>query len=152
MYELYLEFGGKGIRKYDLLRWNLFAQKMAEVKTAIEKMARREAPFQNVPQYMYFRTPAAGEVQWTRSFYRPSPANTTAPAGIVRVNWRQAIDAQYGANVRPVGTTFTVGTTTATSTAAGLGAEYVPGRGKELLPIPQSTIASDPALVQNFGY
>lgn len=39
-----------------------------------------------------------------------------------------------------------------TSTAAGLAAEYVPGKGKELLPIPQSTISSDPALVQNFGY
>jgi hypothetical protein len=70
----------------------------------------------------------------------------------VRVNWRLSIDPQYVANLRPVGTVYTQGTTRATSTGAGLAAEYVPGKGKELLPIPQSTIASDPALVQNFGY
>lgn len=150
--ERYLEFGGEGIRKYDLIRWNLFATRMNEVKADIEKLAKAQAPYQNVPQYMYFRTPAAGPVQWTRSFYRPSPANTTAPTGTVRVNWRQAIDAAYLANLRPAGTSYTLGTTTASSTGAGLAAEYVPGQGKELLPIPQSTLASDPALVQNFGY
>jgi hypothetical protein len=150
--ERYLEFGSEGIRKYDLLRWNLFAQKIAEVKANIEKLSKGEAPYQNVPQYMYFRTPSASALQWTRSFYRPSPANNAAPTGTVRVNWRLSIDPQYVANLRPVGTVYTQGTTRATSTGAGLAAEYVPGKGKELLPIPQSTIASDPALVQNFGY
>ncbi|RPD44943.1 RagB/SusD family nutrient uptake outer membrane protein [Hymenobacter sediminis] len=150
--ERYLEFGGEGIRKYDLIRWNLFATKIAEVKANIEKLAKNEAPYQNVPQYMYFKTPAAGPVQWTRSFYRPSPTPNTAPAGTVRVNWRQAIDAAYLANLRPAGTSYTLGTTTASSTGTGLAAEYVPGQGKELLPIPQSTLASDPALVQNTGY
>ena len=152
MNERYLEFGGEGIRKYDLLRWNLLDAKLSEVKANIEKMANRQAPYQNVPQYMYYRTPAAGNVQWTRSFYRPSPANTTAPSGTVRVNWRQAIDAMYVANTRPSGRSVTVGTTSATSTGTGLAAEYVPNAGKELLPIPQSTIAADPALVQNAGY
>ncbi|SET53059.1 RagB/SusD family nutrient uptake outer membrane protein [Hymenobacter actinosclerus] len=150
--ERYLEFGSEAIRKYDLIRWNLFAAKIAEVKANIEKMAKGEAPYQNVPLYMYYRTPAAGNVQWTRSFYRPSPTPNTAPAGTVRVNWRQAITAQYVADTKPAGTAYTLGTTTATSAASGLAAEYVPGRGKELLPIPQSTISSDPALVQNFGY
>ncbi|UOR06654.1 RagB/SusD family nutrient uptake outer membrane protein [Hymenobacter aerilatus] len=150
--ERYLEFGGEGIRKYDLLRWNLFETKMAEVKANIEKMARGQAPYQNVPLYMYYRTPSATGLQWARSAYRPSPANITAPTGTVRVNWRQAIDAQYVANTKPAGTSFTLGATTATSAASGLAAEYVPGKGKELLPIPQSTISADPALKQNFGY
>ncbi|QIL75141.1 RagB/SusD family nutrient uptake outer membrane protein [Hymenobacter sp. HDW8] len=151
--ERYLEFGGEGIRKFDLLRWNLFEQKIAEVKANIEKLSKGEAPYQNVPQYMYFRTPSASALQWTRSFYRPSPANNAAPAGTVRINWRLSVDAQYVANTKPVGTVYIQNATTrATSTGAGLAAEYVPGKGKELLPIPQSTIASDPALVQNFGY
>jgi hypothetical protein len=150
--ERYLEFGSEGIRKYDLLRWNLFATKIAEVKANIVKMARGEAPYDKVPLYMYFKTPAAGEVQWTRSFYRPSPTPNTAPTGTVRVNWRQAIDAAYVANTQPAGTSFTLGTTTAPSIGSGLAAQYVPGQGKELLPIPQSTLISDPALVQNFGY
>lgn len=150
--ERYLEFGSEGIRKYDLLRWNLFAQKMAEVKANIEKMSKGEAPYQNVPLYIYHRTPAAGALQWTRSFYRPSPTNNAAPSGTVRVNWRQNINAQYVANTKPAGTVYTQGSTRATSNASGLAAEYEPGDGKELLPIPQSTISSDPALVQNFGY
>jgi len=150
--ERYLEFGSEGIRKYDLLRWNLLATKLAEVKANIEKMARGVAPYQNVPQYMYYRTPSASPVQWTRSFYRPSPATAAAPTGTTRVNWRQAITADYVANTMPAGATYTLGTTTGKSTGAGLAAEYVLGKGKELLPIPQATLSSDPALVQNSGY
>jgi hypothetical protein len=162
--ERYLEFGGEGIRKYDLLRWNLFEQKLAETNSNLEKMGRGDAPYQNVPLYQFYRTPTATSqavqpVQWTRSFYKPTPAAllpttpaTPLPTGIVRVNWRQGIDANYLANLRPAGTSFTLGTTTATSIGSGLAAEYVPGQGKELLPIPQATIVADPALKQNFGY
>lgn len=151
--ERYLEFGGEGIRKYDLMRWNLFATKIAEVKANIEKMANNQAPYQNIPQYLYYRAPSASPLQWANSFYRPSPA--TAPAGTTRVNWRQSINALYIANTKPAGTyqiTVNGTTTTEISTAQGLAAEYVPGRGKELLPIPQATLAADPALKQNFGY
>jgi hypothetical protein len=149
--ERYLEFGSEGIRKYDLLRWNLFAQKLSEVKANLEKLAKGEAPYLNVPQTLYYRTPiTAGPVQWVRSFYRPSPA--TAPTGTASVNWRAAINAAYIANTRPSGSTYTLGTTSATSTGTGLAAEYVPGQGKELLPIPQSTLSADRALIQNYGY
>ena len=102
MNERYLEFGSEAIRKYDLLRWNLFDTKIAEAKANLEKLAKNQAPYQNVPQYMYFKTPTAiGPVQYTRSFYRPSPTSTAAPAGTVRVNWAQAINAAYIANTRP---------------------------------------------------
>ncbi|OON69862.1 hypothetical protein B0919_07835 [Hymenobacter sp. CRA2] len=153
--ERYLEFGGEAIRKYDLLRWNLFATKIAEVKANIEKMAKNEAPYQNIPQYMFYRTPSASPVQWVNSFYRPSPY-TTAPAGTTRVNWRQSINAAYIANTKPAGTSYSLTlngtTTTETSAGTGLAAEYRPGQGKELLPIPQATLSADPALQQNFGY
>lgn len=160
--ERYLEFGSEGIRKYDLIRWNLFATKLAEAKANLEKMAKGEAPYQNVPRYLYFRTPAAGSLRWAFSFYRPSnpsfdpptspTAPSTAPTGTTRVNWRQAIDAAYIANTKPASTPYTLGTSTAASQGSGLAAEYVPGQGKELLPIPQSTLAADNKLVQNFGY
>ncbi|MDO7848304.1 RagB/SusD family nutrient uptake outer membrane protein [Hymenobacter sp. M29] len=158
--ERYIEFGGEGIRKYDLLRWNLFETKLAEVKSNIEKMALGLPPYQNVPLYQYYRTPTAASlavqpVQWTRSFYKPSPAVNTAPTGTVRVNWRQGIDAAYVANTKPAGTVYTLNAATpvtATSIGSGLAAEYVPGRGKELLPIPSATLSADPALKQNFGY
>lgn len=158
--ERYIEFGGEGIRKYDLLRWNLFDTKLAEVKANIEKLAQGLPPYQNVPLYQYYRTPTASSlavnpVQWTRSFYRPSPTANAAPTGTTRVNWRQAIDAQYVANTKPSGTSYRLPGSTAaavTSIGSGLAAEYVPAKGKELLPIPQSTISADPALTQNYGY
>jgi hypothetical protein len=76
------------------------------------------------------------------------------------VNWRLAIDGTYVANLQPNGTvvpisTTTGGTTTTTnvnSTGTGMAAEYIAGLGKELLPIPQTTLDTDPALKQNFGY
>ena len=122
-------------------------------------MAQGLPPYQNVPLYQYYTTPttastAVQPIKWTRSFYKPSPTSNAAPAGTTRVNWRQSIDAQYVANTKPSGTSYTLpGTTTALSSAAtGLAAEYAPGKGKELQPIPQATLSADPALKQNFGY
>jgi hypothetical protein len=157
--ERLLEFGGEGVRKYDLLRWNLLADKLASTKASLNLLRAGTAPYQNVPQYQYYRV-VSGQVQWTRSFYRPSPANATAPSGTTRVNWRQSVDNTYVANLQPNGTavpfTTTTGgvttTVTVNSTGAGLAAEYVTGQGKELLPIPQTTLDTDPMLKQNFGY
>jgi hypothetical protein len=133
--ERLLEFGGEGIRKYDLLRWGQLATKLAETKAELAKMQLGQAPYNTVPQYQYFRV-VNGQVQWARSFYRPSPAAT--PTGTTRVNWRLAVDAAYLTNTRPGGT--------------GLAADFVPNAGKELLPIPQSTIDTDLNVKQNFGY
>ena len=48
--ERYLEFGHEGIRRYDLLRWNLLATKLAETRTKIQQMRDRVAPYTYVPQ------------------------------------------------------------------------------------------------------
>lgn len=149
--ERLLEFGAEGVRKYDLLRWNLLADRLATTKANLNLLRAGAAPYNTVPQYQYFRV-VNGVVQWQRSFYRPSPANTTAPTGTTRVNWRQGVDATYVANLQPNGTALTIGTTPVTSVGSGMAAEYVPGQGKELLPIPQTTLDTDPAIKQNFGY
>ena len=75
-----------------------------------------------------------------------------APTGTTRVNWRLAIDAAYVGNLQPNGTAVNVSGTTVNSVGSGMAAEYLPGLGKELLPIPQTTLDTDPALKQNFGY
>jgi hypothetical protein len=151
--ERLLEFGSEGIRKYDLLRWNLLDQKISQTKSNLNLMRIAAAPYQNVPQYQYYRV-VSGVVQWARSFYRPSPAAT--PTGTTRINWRQAIDATYVSNLQPNGTSvaLTTGTTTTTTISAGTGlaAEYTLGQGKELLPIPQTSLDTNPALKQNAGY
>jgi hypothetical protein len=149
--ERLLEFGSEGIRKYDLLRWNLLASKLSDTKAALNLLRQGLAPYNNVPLYQYYRV-VNGAIQWTRSFYRPSPANITAPTGTARVNWRFGIDATYIANLQPNGIAVNVGGTNVNSVGSGMAAEYVPGTGKELLPIPQTTLDTDPALKQNFGY
>jgi hypothetical protein len=53
--ERLLEFGGEGIRKYDLLRWNLLADRIGKAKANLALMQAAAAPYQNVPQYQYYR-------------------------------------------------------------------------------------------------
>ncbi|MGI4744105.1 MAG: RagB/SusD family nutrient uptake outer membrane protein [Janthinobacterium lividum] len=157
--ERLLEFGDEGVRKYDLLRWSLLADRIASTKANLNLMRQGLAPYQNVPQYQYYKV-VNGVIQWTRSFYRPSPTVIAAPTGTTRVNWRLAVDATYVANLQPNGTVVSVSTTTGgvttttvvNSTGTGMAAEYVAGQGKELLPIPQTTLDTDPALKQNSGY
>jgi len=139
--ERFLEFGGEGIRKYDLIRWNLLATRIAETKDALRAMQAETGtgPYANVPQYMYTQV-VNGEVRWLNSFYRPSRAVApTPPTGgpVTRVNWRQEISAANS---------------TSTDWIRNVAGEYQPGRGKELLPIPQMAIDTNPNLRQNFGY
>ena len=53
--ERFLEFGHEGIRKYDLIRWNLLTTKIAEARTKIQQIRDRVAPYTNVPQYIYWK-------------------------------------------------------------------------------------------------
>jgi len=85
--ERYLEFGSEGIRKFDLIRWNLLAQKIAETRTRIAQMKTSSGPYANVPQYLFWRNNGE-EIQWNNSFYRPN-TSTTAPTGWTRLDWRQ---------------------------------------------------------------
>ena len=128
--ERFLEFGGEGIRKYDLLRWNLLDTKITEARANLTKLMGAQAPYTYVPNNMYYRV-TGGQVVWARSFYRPSPAAT--PTGTTAVTWRSSLTAALIANVA---------------------SEYLPGKGKELLPFPQGTIDTNKnaGFKQNDGY
>jgi starch-binding outer membrane protein, SusD/RagB family len=83
-----LEFGGEGIRKYDLIRWNLLSAKIQEQRDAITKMLRREAPYNNLPSYLYLKYDANNEVidKAEVDFY--SERDTTGThAKYVKVQW-----------------------------------------------------------------
>ncbi|MBL0307835.1 MAG: RagB/SusD family nutrient uptake outer membrane protein [Chitinophagaceae bacterium] len=77
--ERYLEFGHEGIRKYDLIRWNLLTAKLAETRTKIQQIRDRVAPYNNVPQYIYYKNVGEEIVYYTvadssgsrRPFWRP---------------------------------------------------------------------------------
>lgn len=130
--ERLVEFGGEGVRKYDLIRWDLLTAKIAQTRLDVLSMADLTAAsrYNNVPLKMYFTavTGSTGGLRWARSFYRPAPA--VLPVGTTAVNWRSTVTAAF----------------VTTNWAAG----YNPT--KQVLPIPQTARDNDPNLTQNAGY
>ncbi len=130
-----LELGGEGVRKYDLIRWNLLASKIASTKAALLAMSTLSAPYNTLPVSMYYIPTSKGDDNrfgaglWANSFYKAAPA--TAPAGTTRVVWLSAA----------------VKTTTHDRFATG----FVTGKS-ELMPIPQPARDANPNLTQNPGY
>jgi len=124
-----LEFGSEGIRKYDLIRWNLLGTKLDETKALLAAMAARTtAPWNTYPTTMYFRTNQT-TMQWAGSFYKPTV--TPAPSGFTAVAWLGS------------------GITSTILTYYAIG--FKPNKS-ELLPIPQASIDANPRLTQDYGY
>lgn len=126
--ERYLEFGGEGIRKYDLIRWNLLATKLTEAKNNMFKIINKEAPYQNLPAIRFYKANSTTMV-WSSSMYVPTPAGK--PAGYNQVNW--ALGGLVPAYINTLADSFR------------------PNHG-ELLPIPQAAINANPNLTQDYGY
>jgi len=131
-----LEFGSEGIRKYDLIRWNLLATKLAETKALLPVMAARAtAPWNTYPTTMYYNrttTVTAGGFQWLSSFYRPNYTPTPPSTTYAGVNW-----LNVGNMNATILTYYAIGFTAGKS---------------ELLPIPQAAIDANPNLKQDYGY
>jgi starch-binding outer membrane protein, SusD/RagB family len=125
-----LEFGGESIRKYDLIRWNLLGQKLNQVKTEMAAMSARQAPYDTLPDYLFYKNDSPN-LEWLNSYYKPNTIGNTAPPGYTRVEWVRA----------------SIGTTILTYYAEA----FKPNKS-ELLPIPQASIDANPRLTQDYGY
>lgn len=126
-----LELGGEGIRKYDLIRWNMLGQRLTEVKAILNAMSNRQPPYDNLPDYMFYKD-ASPVLTWANpSYYKPNPFGSTAPTGYTRVDWIRS----------------TIGTTILTYYAEAFQANH-----SELLPIPQASRDANPLLTQDYGY
>jgi hypothetical protein len=143
--ERYLEFGHEAIRKYDLLRWNLLATKLAETRTKIQQIRDRVAPYANVPRYIYWKN-VGEEIQFfggtntatnALPFWRPTQ-DTTGKPGWTRADWAQHLTTASAIDGRPLW--------------QGLAYYFTPGKS-ELFPYDQATLASYLGkLQQNPGY
>jgi hypothetical protein len=129
MKERQLELAGEGIRKYDLIRWNRLGQNLTAVKAELAKMAARQAPYDNLPETMYYKT-GQTTMQWGNSFYKPTPPGGT-PAGYTALAW-------VGSGI--TGTIVNI-----------LASDFTPNKS-ELLPLPQASIDANPKLTQDYGY
>lgn len=121
------EFGGEGIRKYDLIRWNLLDAKITAVRDNYTKILNQEPPYDQLPPYMYY-LPGSDSVIFGNSLYATS--TTKGPAGYTRVNWVKSITSSWITNV----------------------AQYFTPNHSELLPIPQSVIDANSKITQDYGY
>ncbi len=131
-----LELGGEGVRKYDLIRWNLLATKINETKAALLAMSTLSAPYNTLPTSMYYRTGSTSDDNrfgstglWANSFYTTAP--TATPSGTTKIVWLSAA----------------INTTSLSRFATG----FVTGKS-ELLPIPQPARDANRNLTQNPGY
>jgi hypothetical protein len=143
-----LELGGEGVRKFDLIRWNLLATALNETKANLLKMSTTTVMvnpsymagfpsyslFASLPISMYYFSSTASDDNnvgglWYNSLYKTAP--TATPTGTTKVVWLSAA----------------INTTALFRFATG----FVTGKG-ELLPIPQPAKDVNINLSQNPGY
>jgi hypothetical protein len=125
-----LELGSEGVRKYDLIRWNMLASKIAETKATLLAMSNRQAPYDNLPDYLFYENNSP-TLKWANSFYKPNTIGSTEPIGYTRVNWvRDNIN---------------------TSILTYYAISFTPNKN-ELLPIPQASLDANPKLTQDYGH
>lgn len=147
-----LELGGEGIRKYDLIRWNLLGTALSESRVNMTRMSTGTpllqptymAPYPSyvvsnvLPTRMFVNTNSFSDVLSMGGLYRNSlynPSASSVPSGTTAVNW-------LNANLAAPGTT---------SPAGRYATGFTTGKG-ELLPIPQPARDANVNLSQNPGY
>jgi starch-binding outer membrane protein, SusD/RagB family len=152
VHERLLEFGGEGLRKYDLIRWNLLATKIAETKQKLSDMVSGTGQYANVPSVLYYKESPYDKTKTAQAalqaidiyvpagvnradvYYTPAPPQASVPTGYKSINWRAAVNAQY-----------------INDPLKGY-AQYFEANRKELLPIYNDIIQSNYNLTQDYGY
>lgn len=74
------EFGGEGLRKFDLVRWNIYGQKIVETKAMLDNIGKAShgleltnpevAQYTNLADYLYYRV-NNGTVEFLNTTYDP---------------------------------------------------------------------------------
>ncbi len=142
-----LELGGEGQRKYDLIRWNLLASRLADAKTNLTNMANRTGTFagnyanntldfSQLPDSVFYlatSTSATG-IQFGASLY--APRTVSSIAGYTKALWVS----------KAISTVLTQ-----TGSSNGYAFFFKPNHS-ELLPIPQAALDANYNLVQDYGY
>lgn len=145
--ERLLEFGGEGVRKYDLIRWNLLATVITQTRENLRAFMNGTGRYANVPQYIYtipnmvknatipeeiadFNL-LGGSV--SKVMYEADQAAST-PDGYTRKSWRAGVTEDY-----------------ITGDKQGFALMFEPNR-KELFPIYSGILNQNFRLTQDYGY
>jgi len=145
--ERLLEFGGEGIRKYDLIRWHLVAAKKAEVVAKLTALQAGTGAYANVPNYVYAKPgtylqgTSVNELA-TIDTYGGAPNTTLFQPGL-------------GTNAVPTGTTYVVINWRASINTANDITSFMQGfveGSREVMPFATSTLLLNTKLTQKYGY
>lgn len=136
------EFGGEMIRKYELVRWNLYSQKMQETVQTLKEMADAAftgtGKYSDLPDYMYWKRDEKGKFvilnpnrkileapddTWIRkSFLLSLHSDVTTYAEWITKDWKPYYDGPK------------------------------PGVARYIFPIPQEAITNSQGTLKNEGY
>jgi hypothetical protein len=122
------EFGGEGLRKWDLIRWNLISSVFATTRANLAKFRLLQAPYTSIPAKMYFLNNSTTGIVYSASYYKTSAASP--PANYTSVNWAAAYQGTF---------------------ATDWAGSFVPNQ-REILPYGPQTLSSNPNLHQGYGY
>ncbi|GAA0542356.1 RagB/SusD family nutrient uptake outer membrane protein [Chitinophaga japonensis] len=147
--ERLLEFGGEGIRKYDLIRWNLLAVKLEETRQKLRRFMNGEGRYAQLPLYVYAKPadyniiPSVTEVATldtyggpvSQTLFEPGAGDSKSPDNAYTTRaWRASVNEDYLSSDRK-GYVY-----------------YFEENKKELLPIPTDALNTNFRLTQNWGY
>ncbi len=128
-----VEFGGEGIRKYDLIRWNMMASVINDTKAKLATMLtgiNPYPPYDSLPKSMMYKN-ASVTLEFANSFYHKTPTST--PSGYTKANWL-------------------AGYTNTTTTYLHY-AQFFEAGHSELMPIHQDVISDyQGKITQDYGY
>jgi len=96
-----LEFGGEGLRKFDLGRWNIYGKKIVETKTKLDNMGKAAldlelgnpevAKYVGLAKKIYYVKSSNGKITFLNDIYEPTGPeidNWTSTYGTVsNINW-----------------------------------------------------------------
>lgn len=147
--ERLLEFGGEGIRKYDLIRWNLLNTKLTETRAKLTELMNGTGRYANIPAYIHVKAnsydPAAssvedmetidfsGGISAAEALFKPND-ESAAPSGYTTKNWRSSVSTE-----------------SISGQSSGLATFFIPN-ARELYPLHTDIITENYKLKQDYGY
>lgn len=126
--ERILEFGGEGLRKWDLIRWNLISSVFAQTRLDLAKFRSSQAPYNKAPLKMYYLNNSTTGIVYYSGYYQREPS--VAPVGYTLLPWTQAYSSAI-----------------ITDWAGSFVANQ-----REILPYGITSLSSNPNLKQGYGY
>jgi hypothetical protein len=137
------EFGGEMIRKYELIRWGIYSQKMAETVTNLKAMAdgafTGTGKYSELPDYLYWKLDASGRF----TVLNPNRKVAVAPdATWKRQSWLLDLHSDL--------TTYREWITKDWRNYITDGPK--PGVARYIFPIPEEAITNSQGTLKNDGY